>query len=120
MDQTAQRIVIPADVRGFLEDLLTSANIASLDDDMQEELIQELYQRLDNFLTTVILNNLPAEHLNTFIGMNEAKTPQAEVQQFLQEKMPNADQVFANAFIQFREMYLGNVESAPQQEHQSN
>jgi hypothetical protein len=118
MDQTANRIVIAADVRGFLEDLLTTANIGELDEEMHEDLVQELYQRLDNYLTTTIMNNLPPEHMEAFIGMNEAKKPQAEIQQFLSDNMPNVDQVFADAFVQFREMYLGNVASAPQKEQQ--
>jgi hypothetical protein len=76
---------------------------------MREDLIGELYLGLDSFINSTIVNNLPPESLETFIKMNEEKRPQAEIEQFLKEQIPNAQEVLANAFIEFRNMYLGNV-----------
>lgn len=106
MDQDLQ---IPQEVRTFLEGLLEDAHMTTLDDSMREEMIKELYARLDNFITTAIVDNLPPEHLEEFIKLNETKKSQAEIQAYLQDKMPNAQEVFSNAFIQFRDLYLGNV-----------
>jgi hypothetical protein len=41
--------------------------------------------------------------------MNEQNKSQTEIQQFLQEKIPNVQDVFANAFADFRNLYLGKV-----------
>ncbi len=107
--QTQQPIEIPAEVRGFLESLLADSGMTSLDDQMREDMLQELYLRLDNFLTAQIVDNLPPEQLEPFIQMNEAQKPKAEIEQFLKDNMPNAQEVFANAFIEFRNLYLGNT-----------
>lgn len=110
MDNSQQnQLTIPPEIRSFLEGILTEAQMLSLDDEMKEEMLKELYARLDNYLATVILENLPAEHYEEFIKLNEEKKPQAEIEQFLQDKMPNPSQVFAKAFADFRELYLGSV-----------
>ena len=50
---------------------------------------------------------MPEEYLDTFIKMNEQNRSKAEIQRFVQEHVPNAGQVFANAFAEFRKMYVG-------------
>lgn len=104
-----KQLQIPQEVRGFLESLLQDAGMKILDEQMREEMIKELYARLDNHLTSVIVENMPAEHLDAFMRLNEEKKPKAEIEQFLQDKMPNSKEVFAKAFAQFRELYLGNI-----------
>lgn len=107
MDQND--LQIPAEIRSYLEGLLAEANISSLDDKVREETIKELYVQLDNFMTTAIIDNMPPEHLDDFIKLNEDKKSQAEVEMFLKDKMPNAQEVFTNAFKNFRNLYLGNI-----------
>lgn len=102
------KIEIPDDVRKYLESLLYDTHITLLDEEMMEEMIEEIYKRLDSYLAATIANKLPPEYLEEFIKMNDEKKPKEEVEQFLKERMPNADQVFADAFIEFRNLYLGN------------
>lgn len=108
-DKTKPTEQIPADVRNFLDGLLVDAQMKSLDDDMREEMVKELYVRLDNFLTSVILEKLPPENAEEFIKMNEEKKSKAEIEAYLKDKIPDASQVFAEAFANFRELYLSNV-----------
>lgn len=103
---------IPPEVRNFLEGILTDAGMTTLDDQMREEMIKELYARLDNYITSAIVDKLPPEDTEAFIRLNEEKKSQEEIQQFLQDKLPNAQEVFALTFAQFRELYLGNVSAA--------
>lgn len=100
---------IPPEVRNFLEGILTDAGMTTLDDQMREEMIKELYARLDNYITSAIVSKLPPEHTEAFIRLNEEKKSQEEIQQFLQDKLPNAHETFALAFSEFRDLYLGNV-----------
>lgn len=100
---------VPSEVRNFLESLLQDAGMTALDTEMKEEMLKELYTRLDNFLTSTIIDNLPAEQLDTFIRMNEEKRSKTEIEQFLQEKLPNVSEIFSRAFMEFRDLYLGNV-----------
>ena len=103
------KLEIPSEVRTFLEGLLQDAGMTTLDDQMREEMVKELYARLDSYITSVIVDNLPAEYLDAFIKMNEEKKPKAEIEQFLKEKMSNATEVLAKAFADFRGLYLSNV-----------
>src|SRR3989344_5549520 len=91
--QSGQSPQIPGEIRNFLETLLQDAGMTSLDDQMHEEMIKELYIRLDNFITSTIINNLPPEHLEEFIKANQEKKPLAEIEQFLKDKMPNVHEV---------------------------
>ena len=109
MDNTQQILQIPPDVRSFLEGLLTDAGMTSLDDEMREEMLKELYGRLDNHLSATIIDNLPPENLDEFIKLNEDGKTKEEIESYLKEKMPNAQEVLAKAFIEFRDLYLGNV-----------
>ena len=109
MDQS--QVQVPAEIRTYLEGLIADANM-TLDDSMREEMIKELYARLDKFITTAVVDNLPPEHLDVFIKLNEDKKPQPEIEAFLKEKMPNYQEVFAKAFAEFRDLYLGNIEVA--------
>lgn len=107
--QTNDQLAIPTEIRNFLDGLLQDAGMTTLDADMREEMIKELYTRLDSFLTSTIVNNLPAENIDEFIKMNEEKRSQAEIESYLKDKMPDAEDVFAKAFMEFRDLYLGNV-----------
>lgn len=102
-----QTAPISDDIRGFLEGLLADAGMANGDEALKEEMLNELYSRLDNYITSVIVNNLPPESLDEFIKMNEAKRPQAEIEVYLKEKMPNSQEIMGRAFVEFRDLYLG-------------
>lgn len=112
-------IEIPAEIKSFLESLIQDANM-TLDDITKEEMIKELYARLDSYLTTVIVDNLPAEYLEAFMKMNEEKKSKEEINAFLTEKLPNAQEVFTSAFADFRQLYLNNVTVARNAPNQNN
>lgn len=100
---------IPPEVIKFLDNLLAEANIVPIDETMREQLLLELYSRLDNFITTTIMENMPPEKLDEFIKLNEEKRPREEIDQYMRENMPNSQEVFAKAFVDFRDIYLGNA-----------
>ncbi|MEK7571456.1 MAG: DUF5663 domain-containing protein [Patescibacteria group bacterium] len=102
---------IPDDIRTYLEGLLAESDTLTLDDSMREDMLQELFVQLENYLTSVIVNNLEPDDLEAFIKMNEEKKSKEEIEQFVQAKLPNAQDIFTNAFIEFRKMYVGNVQS---------
>lgn len=100
---------IPPEVIKFLDNLLAEANIVPIDEQMREQLLLELYSRLDNFITTTIMENMPPEKLDEFIKMNEEKRSREELDKFMRENIPDSEMVFAKAFVDFRDIYLGNA-----------
>jgi hypothetical protein len=107
--QAVQTGNIPQEIRNYLENLIDDANITTLDGKMREDLITELYGKLNDFIVATIVNNLPPEKMEDFIKMNEEQRTQPEIEQFLQENISNSQELMANAFVEFRNVYLGNV-----------
>ena len=110
--QQNNQLTIPQEVRTYLEAMLQDAGMTMEDDDMKEEMIKELYLRLDAYITSVVATALPKMHLDEFIKMNEEKKSREEIEKFLIDNMPHSKEVFAKAFADFRQLYLGNVKKA--------
>lgn len=111
-DQTNNQsndLEIPAEIRSFIEGLLTDANMSTLDAEMKEEMVKEVFARLDNYITSAIVDNLPENKLEAFIKLNEDKKSKEEIENYLKDNMPNAQDVFAKTFQEFRDLYLGGV-----------
>ncbi len=116
------KLEIPQDVRAYLEGILNDANMKSLDDAMREEMINELFARLDSYMTSVIVDNMPPENLDEFIKMNEEKKSREEIETYLKDKVPNAQEILTKAFMDFRDMYLRSVtvaRNAPSEEQKT-
>ncbi len=103
------QLVIPNDIRAFLEGLLDDTNMSTLDSQVREEMIKELFARLDNYMTSSIVENLKEEDMEEFIKMGSEGKGKEEIEKFITDKIPNAQEVFSQAMIDFRDMYLGNV-----------
>lgn len=100
---------IPPEVITFLDNLLAEANIVPIDEQMREQLLLELYSRLDNFITTTIVENMPPEKLDEFIKLNEEKASREVLDKYMRENIPDSEGIFAKAFVDFRDIYLGNA-----------
>lgn len=110
INTNSTQITISPEIQGFLEALIDQAKMVSIDENMRQQLVAELYKRLDNFLTAKLVDHIPPENFNQFIKLNQEGKSQEEVNQFLKNTVPNAELVFANAFNEFRDLYLGSIE----------
>lgn len=111
-----QDLEIPEEVRAYLEGLLQDSGMV-IEDSAREEVIKELYARLDNYLASVILENIPQDQVDDFISVSGEKKTLPEMQEYLLSKLPNAKEVLTKAFIDFRQLYLGNVAVAREAEN---
>jgi len=98
---------IPRDVRQFLEDILEDAGYPALTREVKEQMLQDLYLRLDNKLIAAALENLPEEHLEAFDTMLENQEGADKINAFLAEKIPHIKELFGQAMLDFRRSYLG-------------
>jgi hypothetical protein len=103
---------IPNDIDAFLESILYEANLVTLDENMRQELKKELFDQLDNYLASVIVDKLAPEDLERFIEMSQEQRPKEEIELFINEKIPHPQEFFANAFVRFKAMYLENLKIA--------
>lgn len=104
-----KEIVISDDVRAYIGSILTDAGLAQDDPDLHEEMVREVFVRLDNYLSTVILNHLPKDKIEPYIKMVEWGKPKTEIEQYLKDNIENVDETFKNAFIDFRSLFLGKI-----------
>lgn len=109
---TQKQTEIPAEIRAFLESLLQDAQITTLDGQMHEDMIRELFIRLDNFMMTTIVESLAPEKMVEFTRMSEEGKTRDELEAYLRANIPNATEVFARAMLEFRDLYLGNINTA--------
>lgn len=114
MDNTNQYGIdeIPQEIRGFLDELLRDANMTSLDQKTHDDMLIELYTRLDDYMIGTIMEKLPQDKMEEFTKMAEGGKTRDELQKYLQDNIPNATEIFANAMVDFRNLYLGNVADA--------
>lgn len=99
-------VVIPVEIQLFLENLIKEANIPTYDDESKQQMVRELFERLDKYIALKIAEYLTDEEAEQFIKMNEEKKSQKELDAFIAEHIPDAQVVFTQAFADFRDFYL--------------
>lgn len=104
-------IQIPDEASKFLNALLDETGL-SLTDDVREDMVKELYIKLDGLLTARIIDTLPDDKVDAFLDMQEKNSSPDEIQQFVQTNLPNASDLFTAVLTEFRDMYLTNVDIA--------
>lgn len=108
MDQNDDINQIPQDLRDFLSGIMSEAGIA-VDEKTHNQIIKELFVQLDNYMLSTIVEELPDDKLEDFTVMNEEGRPKEELEQYLQDNIPNSKEVFVKAMMDFKTLYLGNV-----------
>lgn len=99
---------------------MQDGGIRSADAVMHEEMLKELFARFDNFMTSSIVENLAEEDMEEFIQMGNEGKSKEEIEKFITEKIPNAQDVFSKAMMDFRDTYLGNVSAFRNTEQTAN
>lgn len=114
MDNTTSYNIadIPQEIKEFLEELLRDANMTALDEKMHDDMIMELYTRLDDYMIGTITDKLPKDKMEEFTKMAEEGKGREELQEYLKNNIADTTEVFANAMIDFRNLYLGAVDNA--------
>ena len=113
----AESVVTSDKVREFLESILEEAHMSSFDTEIHEGMLQELYSLLDNYLAAAVVDHLNPEDLEVFIKMNEDNKSADELELFLKEKMPDHQEIFSNAFLEFKTLYLEDVTAKRKEAH---
>lgn len=100
--------MIPDDLRNFLNQMLIDADM-TLDETTRRDMLVEFHLQLDNYMTSVIVENLSSKQLEKFTRMAERGAQKPELEAYLAKHIPDSNMVFAQAMVDFRNLYLGNV-----------
>ena len=91
----------------FLNKILTESGMDNVSPEVRAQMFNDLKNRLeDRFLATVI-SVLNEEDLAQFRGIVESGGDQEKMNQFISAHVPNAQELFAQAMMSFRDTYLG-------------
>jgi len=106
MDIAQKSLVVPEEIKAYLEDIVVQAKIPVQDEASREQVIQDLFLRLDKYIAIKLAEHLTEDQAKQFVAMQQEGKPQEEVDAFITTNIPNADQMFANIFVDFRDFYL--------------
>ena len=105
--QPAAATIDPS-VRLFLEDLLDEKGIFFSSPETREQMIQDLYVRLEKFILLTLAKELSPEDGNQLLQLIENQAPKSTIQAFLQLKIPDLNNKMANVLLQFKSIYLAS------------
>ena len=91
----------------FLEQLLVDADMNDVPGEVKKEMLDGLKERLENRLMLTIAINLSADDLATFNSMVDNERDEEKIDKFIDEKIPNYNELCGEAIVQFRKDYLG-------------
>jgi len=96
-------------VQKYLQDLLRDAGQTDLGEELEEQMMKDLYSRLEDRLIITAIGFLGQKEREQLEGFSDDQTPQ-EVQNFLKKHVPNYDRVFAQVLLDFRNLYIEAVQ----------
>lgn len=94
-------------IEDFLQQLLTEAGMDTVSAEVKAQMLTDLRARLQDRLFGTIVINLTDGKLTQFRELSENEGSQEDLEKFVDENVPNASEVFAQAMMTFRKDYLG-------------
>jgi hypothetical protein len=89
----------------FIDRLLDEKGLTNLEPTVLQQLKIDLKKRVEDRINISILNNLPKDKVKIFEELLDKATDN-EIQDYIQQNIPNLEQVLAGELMQFRRVYL--------------
>jgi hypothetical protein len=99
------------EIRKFLQELLRDAGQTGLGSELENQMIEDLYSRLEDRLIVTALSCLDPDQRAQLEELSNQKSGDlsAETDAFFRKNIPDYDQVFARALVDFRNLYISAV-----------
>jgi len=95
-------------VEDFLQKLLADAGMDEVSADVKAQMLTDLRARVqDRLFGTVIMNLRDDDEVTLFRQLVESEPKSEVLEKFIDDHIPNAKDVFAQALLTFRNDYLG-------------
>ena len=92
----------------YVERLLEEKGLHTIEDEVRTQMAEELKSRVHDFINVGLLEAMPEEKYGDFEALLDRDAPEEEYQAFINENVPNVQEVFAKALMKFRATYLQN------------
>jgi len=100
---------IPPAIRRYRDALLTLAGLIPASRTEHEQVLQELFHRLNRFTIQAYIDSLAPTTRALFEQRVAAQRSQFELEQFIHDHVPDLATVHADALRAFRRLYLREV-----------
>src|SRR5205807_629061 len=97
-----QHLDIPGEIRTYLNALLDASGMKDADTTTREDMVQELFLKLDDYIIDRVVEYMPVEKLDEFTAFMQKNPSKEAVEQYIQSNVPNAQDIFTVAFADFR------------------
>ena len=95
-------------VNDFLNKMLTDAGMDNISPEVRGQMLNDLRNRLEDRFFATILSNLNEEQITAFREIIEGQNDGSDkMDKFISTNIPNAAEVFSQAMMTFRDVYLG-------------
>ncbi|PIU07738.1 MAG: hypothetical protein COT31_03805 [Candidatus Moranbacteria bacterium CG08_land_8_20_14_0_20_34_16] len=95
------------DILGYLKLLLEKKGMVNLPPEILSEMLLDLHSRFDNYLFASVMQGLNEEGYKKIDEFIESDPKTEELMKFLQDNVPEIDQLIENARGEFEKIYLG-------------
>ncbi len=104
--QTNQIPEIPTDIKTYLENLIEDAGM-QLTPELHEAMVNDLLARLEKRLIADAVENMKPENVEEFTQLIQSGSNPQAMQQYINEHVPNAKEIFVQSLVDFRTYFLG-------------
>lgn len=94
-------------IEDFIDKLLGEKEYPKLDESSQAKMKNELVEKASRFINIRLLASLNDEDLKKAYQLTKDKTKSKELQELIDLKVSNKEEVIAQTLSKFRELYLG-------------
>jgi len=94
---------IPSDIRQFLTLIIEDSRVTVLNENVKEYMISELYTQLNRYVESTLLSHLPEDKRGE---LKKVANNGSELQQFLNENLPNSEEIYKEAFLNFSKLFI--------------
>lgn len=97
-------------IEQFVKQLLQEKELPdNLDPEVYDRLVKDLTDRVTNLINKRLIESLKEDQVNELEQLIDSNSNDPEaLQKFIEENVPNKEQITTSALMEFRELYLGN------------
>lgn len=106
MAETKTAINIPADLIIFIDALLAQKGFKEIPDALRTQLREDIYARLEQWLLSSMLAEVPDEESDNLEKFMESKPSPEKITKHFQSIVPNYEDVYSDALFSFKQTYL--------------
>lgn len=95
-----------SNIEQFLESIISYADEGDITPEVRQEMMTTLSQQLDATLLASAIEALPEEKLGDYEQLVASQPTAEQLQQFFSENIPNLQDVYRLAMVEFRRQYI--------------